>query len=486
MSRDACTLGIDLGTRSVKAMLLSERGRVFGITSAQYAVDAPQHGRAESSPEEWWGAVVVAVRDLRDSCPGAEVRGIGLSGQMHGVVLCDNGSRPLRPAILWADQRARDEIEAFRSLAEPLRASLGNPLATGMAGPTCLWLARHEPDVLASARWALQPKDWLRLRLTGLAGSEHSDASATLLYDVPAQDWSWPVVSALGLDPDLLPPIGASGSVAGELRPDAADVLDLRPGLPVAHGGADTPCAALGLGMVEPGPVLLTVGTGAQLFAPTMGALPHPRFLTHTFRSTVESGWYAMAAVQNGGLALEWVLSALGATWDAAYQALDETRPGANGVTFLPYLAGERTPLMDPDIRGGWWGVGLEHDRRHLLRAAMEGVAFALRHAMAALAELGIDPLELLIAGGGAAHPAWRSLLVDVLGRPLRGTSVDAASARGAALLGQVAIGWFADVAETRSVAPETESATTPDPASRVGYDEAYEVFIERTFTATK
>jgi xylulokinase len=485
VSREACTLGIDLGTRSVKAMFLARDGRVLGLTSAQYAVDAPRHGWAESSPEEWWEAVTQAVRALIDSCPDAEICGIGLSGQMHGVVLCDADSRPLRPAILWADQRTRDEVDAFRHLAEPLRRSLGNPLATGMAGPICLWLARHEPDVLSAARWALQPKDWLRLRLTGVAGSDHSDASATLLYDIETQDWASPVLSAIGLDPALMPPIGSSGSRAGELRAAAADALGLRAGLPVAHGGADTPCAALGLGLVEPGQVLLTVGTGAQLFAPTAGALPHPRVLTHTFRSTVEAGWYAMAAVQNAGLALEWVLAALGTTWESAYEALDATLPGAGGVTFLPYLSGERTPLMNPDIRGGWSGVGLEHDRRHLLRAALEGVAFALRHAMAALSDLDVDAPELLVAGGGSTHPQWRALLADVLGRPLRGTEVNAASARGAALLGQVAIGWFADVAETRAAAPQAGLVIVPDRTLRPGYEAAYETFINRTLAAT-
>jgi xylulokinase len=193
-----------------------------------------------------------------------------------------------------------------------------------------------------------------------------------------------------------------------------------------------------------------------------------------------------MAAVQNGGLALEWVLTALGATWESAYLALDETRPGADGVTFLPYLSGERTPLMNPDIRGGWWGAGLEHDRRHLLRAALEGVAFSLRHAMTALTELEIDPPELLVAGGGAAHPAWRALLAEVFNRPLRGTEVNAASARGAALLGQVAIGWFADVAETASVAPETQTPAEPDLTSQGAYDAAYESFIARTSSAAK
>lgn len=486
MSETACTLGIDLGTRSVKAMLLSEDGRALGLSSADYAVNAPRHGWAESSPDEWWSAVCVAVRAVRASCADAEIQAIGLSGQMHGVVLCEAGSRPLRPAVLWADQRARDEVAVFRALAEPLRRSLGNPFAPGMAGPICRWLAWNEPDVVSAARWALQPKDWLRLRLTGEAGSEHSDASATLLYDIETGDWAWPVMSALGLDPGLLPPIGGSGSPTGGLRPEAAEALGLPSGLPVAHGGADTPCAALGLGLVRPGPVLLTVGTGAQLFAPTTGALAHPRLLTHAYRSTAESGWYVMAAVQNGGLALEWVLTALGATWEGAYAALGETRPGADGVTFLPYLSGERTPLMNPDVRGGWFGVGLEHDRRHLLRAALEGVAFALRHAMTALVDLGIDPAELLVAGGGASHPAWRVLLADVLGRPLRGADVEAASARGAALLGQVASGWFATVAETARVAPKSEEATEPDPMVADAYNAAYGTFIERTFAVAE
>jgi xylulokinase len=483
VSREACTLGIDLGTRSVKAMLLSDDGRTLGLASAGYDVSAPHPGWAESSPDDWWQAVAVSVREACAAHRGAEVRAIGLSGQMHGVVLCHADSRPVRPAVLWADQRARGELDTFRDLAPPLRSSLGNPLAAGMAGPILRWLSHHEADAARGARWALQPKDWLRLCMTGIAGAEHSDASATLLYDIQSETWASPVLGSLGLNPKFLAPIAGSATVAGELLPAAAHHLGLPVGIPIAHGGADAPCAALGLGLVAPGRVMLSVGTGAQFLAPTASARPHPQFLTHAFRGTTESGWYAMAAVQNAGLALEWVLSGLGANWDAAYEALAETPPGAGGVTFLPYLSGERTPLMDANVRGGWMGVGLEHDRSHLLRAAFEGVAFALKHALAAFETLNIDPTEFVVAGGGATHPVWRTLLADVLESPLTLTSVDAASARGAALLAQVAIGWFDDVAATAASAPAPTESTAPSPSSGA-YDAPYAAFIDRTFRA--
>ena len=476
-------LGLDLGTGSVKALLLDRDGAARGEGSAPYPVRAPWPGWAESSPEDWWGAVREATRAAVGP-RGAEVAALGLSGQMHGLVLVGGEGSPLRPAVLWADARSAEGVAAYRGLDGETLRRLANPPAVGMAGPSLLWLRDHEPEVYASARWALQPKDWLRLRLTGEAASEPSDASATLLYDLFADDWAYPVVEALGLRPGLLAPLVASSDVAGTLTDEAAKGLGLRAGLPVAAGGADTAAAMLGGGLLRPGPVQLTVGTGAQIVTPKDAPAPDPRGRTHLYRAVTAEPpdlWYSMAAIQNAGLALEWVRKVLGVSWDEVYEEAFAVPPGAGGVAFLPYLSGERTPPFDPGARGAWAGLGLDHGRGHLLRAALEGVAFALREGLEALEGAGTPVDELRLAGGGAGGAGgsgepWRQLLADVLGRPLRllpdGVSA-VASARGAALLAGLACGAYETVQETLALAPEPGRSVLPGD-ERGEYEEPY------------
>jgi xylulokinase len=471
-------LGLDLGTSSVKALLLAEDGDILGEGSASYPVHSPRPGWAESSPEDWWNAVVEATQTAIGR-RGAEVAAIGLSGQMHGVVLADDRGRPLRPAILWADTRSAEQLATYRGLDEDARERLANPPAVGMAGPTLLWLRNHEPETYAYARWALQPKDWLRLRLTGEAAAEPSDASATLLYNLFSDDWDNTIVEALGLRPGLLAPLVASAEVAGTLTREAAKFLGLRAELPVAAGAADTAAAMLGGGLLRPGLVQLTVGTGGQIVAPKSAPEPDPHRRTHLYRAATPDLWYSMAAIQNAGLALEWARSTLGASWHDVYEEAFAVSPGAGGVVFLPYLSGERTPRFDADARGAWVGLGLEHDRGHLLRAALEGVAFALLEGLEALEEAGTTVPELRLAGGGTAEEPWQQLLADVLGRPLRvlpGGVAAVASARGAALLAGAASGVYRSWEDI--LAPDPDLSVLPGGASGA-YDLAYARYRE-------
>ena len=471
-------LGLDLGTGSVKALLLDERGAVAGTGSSACAVRSPRPGWAESDPEEWWLAAGEACRRALRGRAG-EVAALGLSGQMHGVVLAGEGGRPLRPAVLWADTRAADQLDAYRRLPPHLRRALANPPAAGMAGPTLLWLREREPAAYAAARWALQPKDWLRMRLTGEACSEPSDASATLLYDLAADRWSREAVRKLGLREELLPPLRPSAALCGELAPGAARHLGLPAGLPVACGGADTACAMLGTGLHAQGEVQLTLGTGAQIVAPRRGFAPDPSLRTHLYRAVSPGLYYAMAAVQNAGLALEWVRELLRVSWETLYEEAAAVPPGSGGVTFLPYISGERTPHLDPAARGAWVGLGLGCGRGHLLRAALEGVAFALRDALEALEGAGVEAPALRLAGGGSRGESWRRMLADVLGRPLAilpDEVASVASARGAALLAGMALGLYGG--------PEGLPAPRPERAVRPGegagrYEEAYRRFRE-------
>jgi xylulokinase len=473
-------LGLDLGTSSVKALLVGENGDAVGEGSAPYPVRAPRPGWAESSPEEWWAAVLEAT-EATVGRRGGEVAALGLSGQMHGVVLADGGGLPLRPAVLWADARSGAKLEAYRELDEDLRRRLANPPAVGMAGPSLLWLRDNDPDAYESARWALQPKDWLRLRLTGDVAAEPSDASATLLYDLPADDWSSAVVEDLGLRAELLAPLVRSAGLAGELTAKAADELGLREGLPVAAGAADTAAAMLGVGLLRPGPAQLTIGTGGQIVTPSESPDPDPSLRTHLYRGALPGLWYSMAAIQNAGLALEWVRRILSVSWEEVYEEAFAVPPGSGGVVFLPYLSGERTPRFDPGARGAWTGLGLDHTRGHLLRAALEGVAFALREGLEVLGDLGLLRSELRLAGGGASGAGresgdpWRQLLADVLGRPLwllpDGISA-VASARGAAFLAGLATGVYSSEEDTLPLTPDPERSINPGDTD---YESAYE-----------
>ncbi|MDQ6713076.1 MAG: xylulokinase [Candidatus Dormibacteraeota bacterium] len=466
-------LGIDVGTSSLKALVLDVDGTVVGTGSATYPIATPQPGWAESDPQAWWAAAGTAVREAAGD-HASEVAAVGLCGQMHSIVLCDDAGNPLRPAILWADGRSRRQLEAYSTLSPEQRRRLANPPATGMAGPTLLWLRHNEPPLYRKAHWALQPKDWLRLRLIHEAATEPSDASATLLYDLTTDYWAKDVIDELDLRIDILPPIRESVEICGVLAADAAAHLGIRPNLPVVGGAADTAAAALAGGLLDPGPVQLTIGSGAQVVAPRDRLAIDPTARTHLYRAAAPDRWYAMAAMQNAGIALEWARTILGATWDEVYDEAFAVSPGAEGLVFLPYLTGERTPYFDPLARGAWVGLRLSHSRGHLLRAALEGVAFAIRQGTEALLATGVAASELRLAGGGSFDPRWRQLLADVLEQPLLATATTAVSALGAALLAGVGFGAWPDAQRVAALAAPAELVATPVPAAADAYEAAY------------
>jgi xylulokinase len=433
-------LGIDLGASSVKVVALGADGRPLAEATAGYDVTAPDAGQAESDPGAWWSATVAAVHECLSQA-GPAPAAIGLSGQMHGVVLTGELGQALRPAILWPDSRAVAEVAAYRRLPAGQLRQLMNPLAPGMAGPMLLWLATHEPGHYRSAAWALQPKDWLRMQLTGIAASDPSDASATLLYDVPADRWHIELVEALGLEKALLPPLLRSAAQAGVLTRAAADALGLVAGTPVVTGAGDTAAGILGTGLT-PGQVQMSIGSGIQIVTLRDAAIAADEPVTHLYRTAEDHGWYALAAILSGGIALDWVRRLLGADWPELYASA--TRPGRlEDPVFLPHLAGERTPYLDPDLRGAWVGLGLGHDRTTLLRSALEGVAFAAAEALEALDSPGNGVTATMrLSGRGSTAAAWRQLLANVLGRPVVASASTNASGNGAALLAARLLGW--------------------------------------------
>ncbi|MGU7781624.1 xylulokinase [Burkholderia sp. PU8-34] len=388
-------LGIDLGTGSVKLVTLDADGVERSVASEPYALSSPQPGWAEIAPDTWWQALVRAAARL-PADERAQVRAIGFSGQMHGVVLIDAAGHPVRPALLWPDTRAiRD--------ADPRDwPDASNPVAPGMAGPLLRWVAAHEPAALRAARWAVQPKDWLRIALGGDVAADPSDACATALA-TPDGAWDTERLDAFGLPHALFAPVRASGAQCGVIGAAAAAALGLPAGVPLATGAADTACAALGSGLVADGDALLTTGSGGQIVV-LADRLPATRRGLHRYRAAAGDGYYTMAAMQNVGLALEAVRGWLGyANWPAAYDDAF-AQPASERLCFLPYLTGERSPWMNPDARGGWLGLGLGDTRGAMMRAAFEGVAFALRAGLDAIRGAGHR---------GADHPEYGHLGAD-------------------------------------------------------------------------
>lgn len=430
-------LGLDIGTGSAKALLLDEAGVTLAEASASYRPFSPQPGWSEIDVDRWWQAIVECVAQL-PAAARSEVRGVGFSGQMHGVVLCDADGVALRPAILWLDGRALSVLGRYP--ADSLER-VGNTVSPGMAGPLLVWLKENEAATLRAARWALQPKDWLRLRLTGVANAEPSDASGTLLANRDG-DWDFELIERLGLPRSLFAPLIASSGQAGVLSASAARALGLNAGIAVAGGGGDTPCAAFGSGLLTDGAAQLTTGSGAQIIV-LQRTLPKPAASLNCYRTVnpVDSGdlprWYSMAAMQNAGVALEWARSTLGLSWDAAYeQAFGSPSAADDEIVFLPYLSGERTPWMNTQLRGAWVGMTPGSTPGQLMRAAFVGVAYAIRAGLDALTSNAVAVDALRLAGGGSVDRRWQQLLMDVLQRPLAAIACPNASARGAALLG--------------------------------------------------
>lgn len=451
---DDLLLGVDLGTSGLKLAALDGGGQVVAEAEAAYVVDSPSPGWAQTAVGTWRQALDDALAELAPQLRGRGVAALGLSGQMHGAVLLDERGAALAPALLWPDQRAAGELHRWRGLPDGDRAALANPLVPGMTGPLLAWLAAHEPDLLARAATVVLPKDALRAGLVPGADpavTDRSDASATLLWDVPADRWSAAALAAAGVRPDLLPAVRPAGEVVGTAPLPVGEV-------PVVVGGADTPLALLAAG-THTG-VQVNLGTGAQLLRPAWTPVPVVEPVVHAYADTAD-GWYGMVALQNGGLAWTWVCQVLGMGWPDLVAALDAAPPGAGGVVFRPFLTGERGGVAGPDARGSFAGLHPGTTRADLARSALEGVAFAVAAGLDLLGEPA-DTAPVVLTGGGARSTAVQQLLADVLGRPVQHVQVRSASAAGAAMLAARGVG--VELAAQRAAGPVVD----PRPAPRL------------------
>lgn len=446
-------IGIDTSTTATKALVVDAGGSVAGLGVVEYPYETPRPLWSEQDPHLWWEATLGAVqRALGDAGIGGEqIASIGLTGQMHGLVLLDEQLRPLRPAILWNDQRTAAECDEIRSVVgrERLIATTGNDALPGFTASKLVWVRNHEPEVFAATRWALLPKDYVRLRLTGEIATDKAGASGTQLFDLAARDWSAPILDALALPADWFPRTHEGPEVTGAVSAAAAAATGLAPGIPVVAGGGDQAASAVGTGVVGPGSAAMSLGTSGVVFVAGDRPIIEPDGRLHAFCHAAPDRWHLMGVMLSAGGSLRWYRDTLapGVGFDELVAEAAEVPPGAEGLVFLPYLTGERTPHPDPEATGAFVGLTVRHTRAHLTRAVLEGVAYGMR-----------DGLDLVVAGGGALtgpirasgggvrSPVWRQILADVLERPLVTIDTHEGAAQGAAMLAAVGAGWYTDV----------------------------------------
>lgn len=489
--RESYLIGLDIGTGGAKGLLVSPDGTLRAKAVADYRLLIPRPGWSEQRPEDWWKAAVSVLRELARKADGSVV-GIGLTGQMHGSVFLDAKGRAIRPALLWNDARTGAECTELEERVgrERLQEIAGNPALAGFQAPKVLWLRNHEPRNYAKVRRVLLPKDYVRFRLTEEFASDASDAAGTLLLDLRLRDWSEEILEALEIPRSWLPTVFEGPEVTGEVSAEAARKTGIPAGTPVIAGGGDNAASAVGAGVIEEGTGLLSLGTSGVIFVHSDEARMDPAGGIHAFCHAVPEEYHLMGVVLSAGGALQWYRDTLASEETSAanrlsrdpYELLCEGAgsipPGAEGLQFLPYLAGERTPHMDPKARGAWIGLSLAHRRPHLVRAVLEGVAFALKDSLVRIQALGVSPAELRAVGGGVQSPLWRQILAAVLEIPLRRLEVEEGAAFGAALLAGVGSGFFADVGEAvaRAVHP-VDDKEEPDPELTELYRKLYEKF---------
>jgi xylulokinase len=447
-------MGIDIGTSSAKTIIITKSGDLIGKGASEYSISTPHPKWAEQDPEIWWRAVVKATKTaLKEAqIAGDQIGGVGLSGQMHGLVCLGKDGIPSRPAIIWADQRSQEQVDQINTRIgqEQLSAWTGTPVFTGFMLASWLWLQQNEPDIFEKTTVLLLPKDYLRFQLTGKIGSEPSDASSTGMFNPFDNGWCLPLLNAFSLDPKYLPSIHPSHTIAGNLTEKAAKALSLQAGTPVIMGGSDQTMQAIGNGIITPGMISSTIGTGGQLLAPVQIPGVDPNLRLHLFCHAWPKLWILEGATLSAGLTLKWLRD--GFLDQMSYQEMADlasTIPaGAEDLIFLPYLAGERTPIMDPKAKATFHGLTLRHKKSHMIRAVMEGVVLGLKQGLDLMIDLG-TPIERIVASGGASqHPLWRQIQADCYNTPLYRTQTIEAAGVGAALLAGVGCGLYPNLSE--------------------------------------
>ena len=473
-------LGIDLSTTGAKALLIDADGNVVGSATTPLSLSTPWPLWSEQDPVDWWQGVVQSVRQVlaETGVAATAIKAIGLTGQMHGLVLLDEAGDVLRPAILWNDQRTGAQCDEIRRRLgkERLIQITGNDALTGFTAPKILWVQQNEPEIYAQTRHVLLPKDYIRYRLTGEFAMDRAGGAGTLLFDLRTRTWSDEVLRALEIPAAWLPPTYEGPAVTGSVSESAMEATGLAAGTPVVGGGGDQAAQAVGVGAVQPGIIALTLGTSGVVFAATEAPLIEPDGRLHAFCHAVPDQWHFMGVMLSAAGSLQWYRDTLAPEldFDELLSEAESISPGSEGLLFLPYLTGERTPHPDPLARGAWVGLTVRHSRAHITRAVLEGVAYGIKDSFTLIQQAGLGEIEeVRLSGGGARSPLWRQIMADVLGETLVTVNTTEGAAYGAALLAGVGAGLFESVPAACRQTIRVTGRTEPREATAV-YQERY------------
>jgi xylulokinase len=477
-------LGLDISTTGAKALLINPEGAVVSSATTPLDLSTPKPLWCEQDPRDWWQAMLKSIQHAlaAASNSGATIEAIGLTGQMHGLVLLDERGEVLRPAILWNDQRCAEECDEIRARVgrERLIRITGNDALTGFTAPKILWVERHEPEIYQRARHVLLPKDYLRYKLTGNFAMDKADGSGTILFDLARRDWSREVLYKLGINSEWLPTTFEGPEITGEVSDEASSVTGLPAGTPVVAGGGDQSTQAIGVGAVRPGVMALVLGTSGVVFAATESPLIETQGRLHAFCHALPERWHLMGVMLSAAGSLQWYRDALApqASFQEIIDEASQVPAGSEGLLFLPYLSGERTPHPDPLARGAWVGLALRHRRGHLTRALLEGVAFGLKDIFLLMQGVGLGAIDQVrVSGGGAKSILWRQILADVLGVELVTLNTTEGAAYGAALLAGVAKGWWPNVDTACAHTVKVTERVSPDAKQSERYSQMYQQY---------
>lgn len=450
----AVILGIDVGTSSIKAMLMDTEKGVMAIKAREYEVDIPQKGYAEQNPQLWWSSLVEILSALKEKHKNIyeAIAAVGYSGQMHGLVLVGENGNPVRPAIIWLDQRTEKQLEYIESVIteDEMGKVFCNRVSSGFAFPSLLWVKEREPEIFAKVKSILCPKDYLRLKMTGEIGAEVVDASSTGIFSTAKRDWAWEIIDKFGLPKEIFPCVFESGDIAGKVSGSCAKETGLPVGIPVIFGTGDQPAQSIGNGVISDGKIISNIGTGGQISAFIPSPIYDAHLRTNTFCHAIRDSYTIFGAALCSGMSLNWVKNKVLHIDD--YETVNEmaasVQPGAENLIYLPYLSGERTPHMNPNAKGVFFGMTLRHEQGHFLRAVMEGVTYSLKDSLEIIKELGVDAPEIIASGGGSASDQWLQIQADIFEKPVTASRVKEQACMGSCILAANAIGALSSLEE--------------------------------------
>ncbi len=489
----AYLLGVDIGTSGTKTVLFDETGNTVASDLQEYPLYQPKVGWAEQDPEDWWKATFTSINNviLKSGVNSADIKGLGLSGQMHGAVLLDKDNKVLRKAIIWCDQRSSKECDQITSLIgkERLIEITANPALTGFTASKVMWVKNNEPDIFEKARKILLPKDYVRFKLTGEFATEVSDASGMQFMDIPKRQWSDEVLAKLGIDKSFLADLYESQEVSGKINSSASDLTGLKVGTPVVGGAGDQAAGAVGNGIVKNGVISSTIGTSGVVFAYSDKVTIDPMGRVHTFCHAVPNTWHVMGVTQGAGLSLKWFRDnfCIEEKRTAELMKIDpyvlmdqeaeKVQAGCSGLIYLPYMMGERTPHLDPNARGVFFGLSAKHEKQDLLRAVMEGVVYSLKDCLEIIKEMGVDVSEVRASGGGGKSKLWRQMQADVFGTSINTINSSEGGALGVALLAGVGAGIYDSIPQACEATIKVKTSQSPNNELNENYEKFYSIY---------